>query len=91
MKLIIPGNVGNFYHLQMDLTPAKHARCATAYISKDIHRDVQFWKSLCADMGSRPTFFAEIVQHLATNVGYSNALGLGCRGVWIDPNEDDVH
>ena len=24
-------------------------------------------------------------------MGYTNASGLGCRGVWIDPNEDNIH
>ena len=42
-------------------------------------------------MGYRITFFAEIVQRLATDVSYTYALGLGCVGVWIDPNEDGVH
>ena len=91
MHLTIPRNVGHFYHLQIALMAAHHARRATAYLSKDFHRDVQFWKSLCVDMISRPTFIAEIVQRLATDVGYANASGLGCRGVWIDPNEDGVH
>ena len=31
---------------------------------------------MCVDMGSQPTFFAEIFQRLATDVGYTNALGL---------------
>ena len=65
----------------MALTDANHAICTTYYLSKDFHRDVQFWKSLCADMVSRPTFFAEIVQRLATDVGYYDTSGLGSRGV----------
>ena len=43
------------------------------------------------DTVSRPTYLAEIVQLLATGVGYTNALGLGCVGVWIHPSEDGVH
>ena len=46
---------------------------------------------MCVDMGSPPTFLAEIVQRLATDVIYTNALGIGCRGVWIKPNKDGVH
>ena len=42
-------------------------------------------------MGSQPTYLAEIVQHLATDVGYTDASGIGYGGVWIDPNEDGVH
>ena len=41
-------------------------------------------------MGSSPTYLADIVQRLATGVDYTNALGLGCGGVWIDPNKDGV-
>ena len=41
-------------------------------------------------MGSQPTYLVEIVQCLATDMGYTNASGLGCGGVWIEPNEDGV-
>ena len=40
MHLAIPGAVGNFYQLKMALTSAHHAIRATAYLSKDFHRDV---------------------------------------------------
>ena len=75
----------------MALTAAHHASRATAYLSKSFHRDVKFWQYLCANMVSRPTYIAEIVQRLATDVGYTNASGLGCGGVWIYPNEYGVH
>ena len=75
----------------MALTAANHASRATTYLSKSFHRDVKFWQSLCADMVSRPTYFVDIVQRLATDMGYTDASGLGYRGVWIDPNEDGVH
>ena len=78
MHLAIPGAVGYFYHLQMDITAAHHAIWATSYLSKSFHREVTFWKSLFEDMISRPTYLAEIVQRLATDVGYTNASGLGC-------------
>ena len=55
MHLDIPGSVGHFYHLQMALTAAHQASQATYYLSKSFHRDVKFWQSLCADMGSRYT------------------------------------
>ena len=86
IHLAIPGAVGHFYHLQMALTAANHSSRATSYLYKDFHRDLQFWISLCSDMGFRPTFFAGKFQRLATGVGYADASGLGCRGVWIDPN-----
>ena len=69
MHLAIPGAVGHFYHLQMALTAANHASQATSYLYKGFLRDVRFWKSMCVDMSSRPTFSAEIVQRLATDVG----------------------
>ena len=71
MHLAIPGDVGYFYHLQMALTAAKHDSRATAYLSKSFHRDVIIWKSLCADMGSRPTYL----------VNFSNASLL----TWATP------
>ena len=42
-------------------------------------------------MGSHRTFFDEIVQRLDSDMGYDNASGIGCGGVWIDPSEDGVH
>ena len=42
-------------------------------------------------MGSRPIYLAEILQRLATDVGYTDAIGLGCGWVWIDPIKDGVH
>ena len=75
----------------MALTAAHHASRATAYLSKSFHRDVKFWQYLCANMVSRPTYIAEIVQRLATDVGYTDASGLGCGGVLIDPDEDGIY
>ena len=81
MHLAIPRAVGHFYHLCMALTAANHAIRDTAYLSKGFHRDVQFWKSLCVDMGFRTTFFAEIVHRLANDVGYTDNSGIGCGRV----------
>ena len=39
-------------------------------------------------MHTRPTYLAEIVQRLPTDIGFTDASGLGAGGVWIDPNED---
>ena len=37
-------------------------------------------------MKTHPTNFVEIVQQLPTDLGYTNASGLGGEGVWLDPN-----
>ena len=42
-------------------------------------------------MKLRPTFIAEIVQRLPTNLGYANVSGLGGGCVWLDPNGDGTH
>ena len=42
-------------------------------------------------MPIRPTFLAEIVQRLPTNIGFADASGLGAGGVWTDPNEDGLN
>ena len=86
-----PRCCGKFYRLQMDLTADNHASRATAYLSKIFHRYVKFRKYLCADMGYRPTYLAEIFQRLATDVGYTDDPSLVCGEVWINPNEDGVH
>ena len=81
IHLSIYGALRHFYHLQIALTAAQQASQATSYLSKSFHRDVTFWKSLFEDMVSRPTYLAEIVQRLATDVGYTDASGLECGGV----------
>ena len=91
MNLAIPGAVRHLYHLQMDLTAARHASRASAYLSNYFHRDMQLCQSLCVDMGYQPNIFTENFQRVATDVGYDDASGLGCGGVCIDPNEDGVH
>ena len=39
-------------------------------------------------MHTRPTYLAEIVQRLPTDIGFTDSSGLGAGGVWIDPNKD---
>ena len=88
MHLAIPGAIGNFYHIQMALTKANRR---TAYLSKDFHRDITHWRLLCARMQHRPTNLAEVVQRLPTDLGYTDASGVGGGGVWLNPNNDGTH
>ena len=83
MNLAVPGAVGHFYNLQQSLTAAHHAHRATDYVTKGFHSDLRFWRRLCADMPTRPTYLAEILQRLPTDIGFADALGLGAGGVWI--------
>ena len=39
-------------------------------------------------MSTRPNYLAEIVQRLASALGFTDALGMGAGDVWIDPNDD---
>ena len=87
MHLAIPCVVGHFYNLQQSLTTDHHAHWATAYVTSGFHSDLRCWRRLCAEMPTRPTYLAEIVQRLPTDIGFTDASGLGAGGVWIDPNE----
>ena len=58
MHLAIPGAVGHFYNLQQSLTAAQHAHRATAYVTSAFHSDLRFWRRLCAEMPTRPTYLA---------------------------------
>ena len=78
MHLAIPVAIGHFYHIQMALTKANRR---TAYLSKDFHRDVAHWRLLCSRMKQRPTYLAEIVQRLPTDLGYTDVSGSGAGGV----------
>ena len=91
MHLAVPGAVGHFYNLQQSLTAAHHAHQATAYVTTGFHSDFRFWRQLCADIPIRPTYLAEIVQRLPTDIGFADASGLGAGRVWIDPNEGGLN
>ena len=91
MHLAVPGTVGHFYNLQQSLTAAHHAHQATAYVTKGFHSDLRFWRRLCADMPTRSTYLAKIVQRLPTDIGFADASGLGAEGVWIYPNKDGLN
>ena len=91
MHLAVPGAVGHFYNLQQFLTAAHHAHQATSYVTTGFQSDLRFWRRLCADIPTRPTYLAEIVQRLPTDIGFADASGLGAGGVWIDPNEDGLN
>ena len=88
MHLAVPGAIGHFYHIQMALTKANRR---TAYLSKGFHQDVAHWRLLCSRMTQRPTYLAEIVQRLPTDLGYTDASGIGGGGVWLNPNKDGTH
>ena len=88
MHLAIPGAVGHFYNIQQSLTASHHAHRATAYVTSGFHSDLRFWRRLCAEIHTRLVYLAEIVQRFPTDIGFTDALGLGAGGVWIDPNED---
>ena len=42
-------------------------------------------------MRKRPTYIAEIVQRLPTDLGYTDASGKGLGGVWLDINHPGPH
>ena len=39
-------------------------------------------------MADRPTYLVELVYPPTSDLGYTDASGLGSGGVWIDPNKD---
>ena len=56
-----------------------------AYLSNNFHSEITHWKQLCQSIKTRPTYLTEIVQYLATDLGFIDVSGLGTGGVWIDP------
>ena len=71
--------------------PYTKANKRTAYLSNDFHHEVAHWKTLLAQMRRRPTYIAEIVQRLPTDLGYTDASGKGAGGVWLDINHPGLH
>ena len=86
--LAIPSAIGHFHYIQQALTQASQRR---AYIFNNSHSEVSHWKQLCQSMKTRPTYLAEIVQCLATDLGFVDASGLGVGGVWLEPNSNKEH
>ena len=80
MHLAVPGAVGHLYNLQQSLTAAHHTHRATAYVTRGFNSDPRFWRRICAEMPTRPTYLAEIVQRLPTDIGFADASGLGAGG-----------
>ena len=85
MHLAVPGAIGHFYYMQMALTKAN---TRTAYLSNGFHQEVCYWHALLKEMDMRPTFLASIVKRSPTDLGFTDASGIGGGGVWLDPNSD---
>ena len=77
MHLAVPGAIGHFYYMQRALTKA-NAR--TAYLSDGFHEEIRYWKALLKEMDVRPTFLASIVKRSPTDLGFTDASGVGGGG-----------
>ena len=88
MHLVITGPIRNLYATQVALTHARDAKRAVSKLSYRFHQDTKFWRNLCVKMIDRPTYLEELVHQTTFDLGYTYTLGLGVRGVWIDPHED---
>jgi hypothetical protein len=87
MVLAIPGGRGVFSQLQAILTtvetphPSDHLHLSTA-----IHNQLNNIHWISADLGTRPTWWAEAVDSSPTFSGTVDACGMGMGGTWISPN-----
>ena len=73
LHIVVPGAIGQFYHLQTALTRSGMIR--QAYISKGFHLDIAHWIFLCTEVLSWLTFIAEIVQQMWMVLGFCDASG----------------
>ena len=88
MHLAVHGAIGRFYTMHIALTRSRSGKRAAAYFSFRFHQDMKFWRKLCVEMIYHPTYFADLVHRPAYDLGYTNDLGLGDGGGWIDPKKD---
>ena len=51
---------------------------------------MHFWRDICEDVDTRPTYLVGIVQRDYSNLEYCDPLGVRTGVVWVDPNEDGV-
>ena len=78
VHLVIPSTIRYFYYIQQALTQASQYR---VYLSNNFNSDIFHWKQLCQSMETMPTYLEEIVQCLATDLGFVDDFGLGAGGV----------
>lgn len=79
MALAIPGLAGCFSVLQQALDPSARR----VKLSAAVHDQIDDIRWLAADLSSRPTRIAEIIQGPADYVGTADACGTGLGGVWL--------
>ena len=83
MHLTVPWAVAHPFHIQRALNKGGVER---AWLSLAFHSDLVNWKALALQTASRLTHLAKIVHWEPTHLGFCDTLGLGSRGVLIEPS-----
>ena len=80
MSIALPGAQGLFSALQLALSRASGHRIS---LNKGVHAALDDFRWLLQDVARRPTRIAEIIPLLPSALGYHDASGAGCGGVWF--------
>ena len=80
MHLAVPGAIGRFYTMQVTLTRSLAVKRPEDNLSTRFHQDIKFWYNLCSDMIYSPIYLAELLHRPASELGYTENLGLGTQG-----------
>ena len=89
MAIALPGARGLFSALQLALSRSNNHRLS---LNKGVHAALDDFRWLLHDLSSRPTRIAEVVPLLPSALGYHDASGDGCGGVWFPvPSLDSRH
>jgi hypothetical protein len=84
MSIALPGARGLFSALQLALSRASGSRIN---LTKGVHAALADFKWILDDIAAGPTRIAELIPLLPSALGYHDASGEGCGGVWF-PSTD---
>jgi hypothetical protein len=91
MVLAIPGGRGLFSQLQSVLTHSENPKPSDRLrLSRPVHDQLDDLRWLAADLGERPTRWAEIVDSSPPFLGTVDASGIGMGGTWLPVDSDSA-
>ena len=80
MSIALPGARGLFSALQLALSSSSSSRIN---LNKGVHHALADFRWILDDLANRPTRIAELIPLLPSALGYHDASGTGCGGVWL--------
>ena len=88
MRMAVSEAIGHVYTMHIALTRTQVSKNAMANLPTQFHRDIKFWRNLCVERTTRPTYLVKIVYRDVSNLFYTNTSVKVAGWVCIEPNKD---